>query len=118
MSRDFALILAARLLRAFGFGMAAILIGLHLERLGLSASIIGLLLSLGLLSAAIAGVIAATLSAYIGRRNTLALSGLLMAFAGVDLAVGHAPFLNGLAAFTGMLGAASVDLGPFASIEQ
>src|ERR1700682_4650379 len=118
MSRDFALILAARLLRAFGFGMAAVLVRLHLERRGLSASVIGLVLSLGLLSAAIAGVIAAALSAKIGRRNTLALAGLLMAFAGLDLAIANAPFWLGLAAFTGMLGAARVDLGPFASIEQ
>src|SRR6202521_3207416 len=91
MSRDFALILAARLSRAFGFGMAAVLIGLHLERRGLTASVIGLVLSLGLLSAAIAGVIAAALSARNGRRNTLALAGLLMAFAGLDLAIANAP---------------------------
>jgi len=118
MTRDFALILAARLLRAFGFGMAAVLVGLHLERHGLTASVIGLVLSIGLLSAAIAGVIAATLSARIGRRNTLALAGVLMAFAGSDLALANSPLLLGLAAVTGMLGAASVDLGPFASIEQ
>lgn len=118
MSRDFALILAARLLRAFGFGMAAVLVGLHLERNGLRAGVIGLVLSLGLLSAAIAGVIAATLAARIGRRNTLALTGLLMALAGVDLALAHSPLLLSLAAYTGMLGAASVDLGPFAAIEQ
>jgi MFS family permease len=118
ISRDFALILAARLLRAFGFGMAAVLVGIHLERHGLTASIIGLILSLGLLSAAIAGVIAATLSARIGRRNTLALAGLLMAFAGIDLAFANSPLLLSLAAYTGMLGAASVDLGPFAAIEQ
>jgi MFS family permease len=118
MTRDFALILAARLLRAFGFGMAAVLVGLHLERHGLTASVIGLVLSIGLLSAAIAGVIAATLSASIGRRNTLALAGLLMAFTGADLALANSPLLLGLAAVTGMLGAASVDLGPFASIEQ
>src|SRR5256712_6948546 len=118
MTRDFALILAARLLRAFGFGMAAVLVGLHLERHGLTASVIGLVLSIGLLSAAIAGVIAATLSASIGRRNTLALAGVLMAFAGSDLALANSPLLLGLAAVTGMLGAASVDLGPFASIEQ
>src|SRR4029077_12311978 len=65
MSRDFALILAARLLRAFGFGLAAVLIGLHLERRGLSAGAIGLVLTIGLLSAAIAGVIAAALSSRI-----------------------------------------------------
>src|SRR5438128_9329235 len=118
ISRDYRLILAARLLRAFGFGMAAVLVGLHLERRGLTASVIGLVLSIGLLSAAIAGVIAATLSARIGRRNTLALAGVLMAFAGSDLALANSPLLLGLAAVTGMLGAASVDLGPFASIEQ
>ena len=118
MTRDFALILSARLLRAFGFGMAAVLVGLHLERHGLTASVIGLVLSIGLLSAAIAGVIAATLSARIGRRSTLALAGLLMAFTGIDLALANSPLLLSLAAVTGMLGAASVDLGPFASIEQ
>src|ERR1700730_7833119 len=118
MSRDFALILAARLLRAFGFGMAAVLVGLHPARRGLSAGRIGLVLSIGLLSAAITGLIAATLSASIGRRNTLALAGVLMAFAGIDLALSNSPLLLGLAAVTGMLGAASVDLGPFASIEQ
>src|SRR5713101_9484044 len=118
MSRDFALILAARLLRAFGFGLAAVLIGLHLERRGLSAGAIGLVLTIGLLSAAIAGVMAAALSSRIGRRYTLAGAGVLMAIAGFDLALANSPLLLAIAAATGMLGAASVDLGPFASIEQ
>ena len=61
IARDFALILAARLLRAFGFGMAAVLVGLHLERRGLSAGAIGVILTIGLLSAAISGVLAAAL---------------------------------------------------------
>src|SRR2546423_9046761 len=100
MTRDFALILAARLLRAFGFGMAAVLVGLHLERHGLSASVIGLILSVGLLSAGIAGVIAATLSGRIWRRNTLAVVRLLIGFSGLDLAAGDSPLLLGLAAVT------------------
>jgi MFS family permease len=118
MTRDFALILAARLLRAFGFGMAAVLVGLHLERRGLSAGAIGLVLTIGLLSAAVAGVLAASISSRIGRRYTLAGAGLLMTIAGVDLALANSSVLLGIAAATGMLGAASVDLGPFASIEQ
>src|SRR5437867_10082891 len=116
--RDFALILAARLLRAFGFGMAAVLVGLHLERRGLSAGAIGVVLTIGLLSAAISGVLAAALAARIGRRATLAAAGMLMTIAGIDLALATSPVLLGIAAVTGMLGAASVDLGPFASIEQ
>jgi len=98
--------------------MAAVLVGLHLERRGLSAGAIGVVLTIGLLSAAIAGVIAATLSSRIGRRYTLAGAGLLMAIAGADLALANSPLLLGIAAATGMLGAASIDLGPFASIEQ
>ncbi len=115
--RDFALILAARLLRAFGFGMAAVLVGLHLERRGLAAGAIGVVLTIGLLSAAISGVIAAALASRIGRRATLASAGMLMTIAGADLALATSPVLLGIAAVTGMLGAASVDLGPFASIE-
>jgi MFS family permease len=41
-----------------------------------------------------------------------------MSIAGLDLALAKSPLLLGVAAATGMLGAASVDLGPFASIEQ
>src|ERR1700674_5449617 len=111
MSRDFALILAARLLRAFGFGLAAVLIGLHLERRGLSAGAIGLVLTVGFLIAAIHGVIAAALSSSIGRRYTVAGAGLLMTIAGLDLALANSWLLLGVVSATGMLGAASVDLG-------
>ena len=118
IDRDFALILAARLLRAFGFGMSAVLIGLLLEERGLSPGAIGLVLTLGLLSAAVGGVIAAALASRIGRRWTLAGAGLLMAIAGADLSLATSPIVLGLAALTGMLGAANVDFGAYASIEQ
>jgi hypothetical protein len=41
-----------------------------------------------------------------------------MALTGLDLALATQPFLLVAAGLTGMLGAASVDLGPFASVEQ
>jgi hypothetical protein len=44
--------------------------------------------------------------------------GLLMAVTGLDLALATQPVLLVLAGVTGMLGAASVDLGPFAPLEQ
>src|SRR5207247_10456912 len=69
-------------------------------------------------SAAISGVLAAALASRIGRRATLASAGMLMTIAGADLALATSPILLGIAAVTGMLGAASVDVGPFASIEQ
>lgn len=118
MDRDFALILSARLLRAFGFGMAAVLIGLQLERRGLGPGAIGIVLTIGLLSAAIGGLVAAALASRVGRRWTLAGAGLLMALAGADLVLATTPLLLGLAAITGMLGVANVDFGAYASIEQ
>ena len=106
------------MLRAFGFGMSAVLVGVYLERRGLSATAIGLTLTVGLLAGALFGLAAAAASARIGRRWMLALAGFLMTLTGIDLAFATAPWLLGLAGITGMLGAASVDVGPFASIEQ
>lgn len=91
---------------------------MYLERLGLSSVWIGLTLSIGLAAASITGLGSAALAARIGRRRTLALAGLLMAVTGLDLALVHQPALLVLAGITGMLGAASVDYGPFASVEQ
>ena len=45
---DRLLLLTVRGLRAFGFGFAAVLIGIHLERRGLSPGLIGLTLGVGL----------------------------------------------------------------------
>lgn len=118
VGRDFWLIVIARLLRAFAFGVSAVVIGLYLERRGLAPVAIGVSLTIGLLAGALFGLAAAAASARIGRRLTLAIAGLLMAVTGIDLAVATTPWLLGLAGITGMLGAASVDLGPFASIEQ
>jgi MFS family permease len=113
-----ALLLAARGLRAFAFGFSAVLLGVHLERDGLGPAEIGLTLGIGLAAASLTGLGSAALSGRLGRRRTLAVIGLLMALTGLDLALARAPLLLVLAGATGMLGAASVDYGPFASVEQ
>jgi MFS family permease len=115
---DRALLLGARGLRAFGFGFASVLIGVHLEKRGLGAGLIGLTVGLGLAAASLSGLASASLAARIGRRWTLAVAGVLMALTGLDLALATQPALLVVAGLTGMLGAASVDLGPFASVEQ
>ncbi|HEV3103509.1 MAG TPA: MFS transporter [Candidatus Dormibacteraeota bacterium] len=115
---DRRLLLAARGLRSFGFGFSAVLIGVHLERRGLSPLLIGLTLGLGLAAASLTGLASAALAAVWGRRRILAATGVLMALTGIDLAFAHQALLLMAAGITGMLGAASVDLGPFASVEQ
>ena len=118
MRSDWALLLVARGLRAFGFGFAAVLVGLHLEHAGLSPVLIGLTVGLGLASASLTGLGAVLFAVRFGRRATLAVTGLLMAVTGLDLALATQPSLLVLAGVTGMLGAGNLDLGPFAPIEQ
>jgi MFS family permease len=112
------LLLASRGLRAFGFGFAAVLIAIHLERRGLPAGLIGLTLGVGLIAASLSGLATAALASRLGRRQTLAVSGLLMTLTGLDLALATQPALLVASGLTGMLGAASLDLGPFAAVEQ
>jgi MFS family permease len=118
MIRDRALLLAARGTRAFAFGFSAVLLGIDLEQSGLTPAEIGVTLGVGLAAASLTGLGSAVLAARFGRRRTLAAVGLLMALTGLDLALAQNPALLILSGVTGMLGAASVDYGPFASVEQ
>ena len=116
--RDFNLLLAARVLRAFGFGFSAILVAVHLQARGLSPAWIGVVLAVGLGSASFTGLGAAWLASRIGRRRTLALVGVLMALCGIDLALAQTSWMLLLAGLTGMMGLANADLGPFLAVEQ
>ena len=118
MINDYRLLLFGRVIRAFGFGGSAVLLGLHFERHGLKPAEIGLCLTIGLLAAALAGLGVAALSRRLGRRPALSLVGLLMSGTGLVLffAPGHLVLV--LSGVTGMLGAAGLDVGPFLTIEQ
>ena len=118
LSRDRALLLAARGIRAFAFGFSAVLLGIDLEQSGLTPAEIGVTLGVGLAAASLTGLGSAVLATRFGRRRTLAAVGLLMALTGLDIALATNPALLILSGVTGMLGAASVDYGPFASVEQ
>lgn len=96
----------------------AVVLGVYLERRGLRPAAIGAVLALGLLTASLYGLPAAVVAARVGRRPVLVVIGLLMALSGLALAAAGPTWLLVLAAATGMLGAASVDLGPFLALEQ
>lgn len=115
---DFLILLVARVLRAFGFGFAAVLLGVQLERRGLSPPQIGLTLALSLAAASVYGLVLALASNRLGRRRTLALTGLLMAAGGLDLAFAVPVWLLVASGLTGMLGSAGADYGPFSAVEQ
>lgn len=116
--RDLFILLSVRTIRAAAFGFSAILLGLHLQDRGMSAAMIGGVLALGLLTASQAGLLAAYVSARLGRRATLAAVGILMALCGFDLAFAHQAWLLAIAGLTGMMGVSGTDLGPFLAVEQ
>jgi MFS family permease len=116
--RDFALLIASRVMRAVGFGFAAVLLGVHLQSRRLTPVEIGVVLAVGLSAASLSGLLAAGAAARVGRRATLAAIGSLMALCGLLLAIGTGPVLPLLAGLTGMMGAAGTDLGPFLAVEQ
>jgi MFS family permease len=118
VSRDFLLLLCNRLVRAFGYGTAAVLLSFHLEARGLSAVSIGLVLTLGLATASLSGLISAAATVRFGRRRVLAATGVLMAVSGIDIALATSPLLLTLAALTGMCASGTMDIGPFISVEQ
>jgi MFS family permease len=66
----------------------------------------------------LSGLGAAFAAARLGRRPALAITGVLMALTGLDLAFAQQAAWLVASGVTGMLGVASVDLGPFASVEQ
>jgi MFS family permease len=117
-SRDYHLILAARTSRAFGFGFSAVLVGIYLERKGLTPTEIGGALAVGLLAASLLSLAFSSASARFGHRACLISAGLFMCVTGVDLAIADNAWLLVLSGLTGMLGTASVDVGPFAPVEQ
>ena len=115
---DLRLLMAGRLLRAFGFGFAIVLLGVHLQNRRLSPAQIGLVLAVGLTAAALSSLVAAVAARRFGNRRTLSAIGLLMFLCGTDLAFANNLWLLLLAAATGMIGAASTDTGPFLAVEQ
>jgi MFS family permease len=118
LTRDYRLLLTTRVLRAFAFGFGAVVIGIHLERRQLPPTEIGVILALALVSASTSGLVLTATARRLGRRRALALTGLLMAAAGVDMAVAPSFWALLLAGLTGMLSAGGVDLGPFLPLEQ
>jgi MFS family permease len=115
---DFYLLLGNRVTRAFAFGFAGILLGLHLQSRNLTPAEIGFVLALGFATASLTGLLAAIVSKRLGRRLTLTAIGVLMALSGADLAFATQPWQLVMAGLTGMIGAAGTDLGPFLPIEQ
>jgi MFS family permease len=116
-SKDIRRVLVARSLRAFGDGYVAILLPLHLARLGYDAFGVGLISTASLLGSALLTLAFGLVAYRIPRRRGLLAAGLLMAATGIGFAglEGFLPLL--VIAFVGTLNP-SGDVSIFLPLEH
>ena len=115
---DRKLIYTAAFLRALATGMAGVLLGLYLARLGFAPVAIGLVLSAGLAGATVALFIVTWAGDRLGRRRSLIALSLLSAAGGLLAALGSDMAAIVAAAFLGMLNGMGRDRGAALVLEQ
>jgi MFS family permease len=111
-------ILTAQAGRAFGYGLAAVLLGTTLAAAGRSASQVGLILAAVLAGTVMASMAVGMLADRLGRRRSYLALYLALAGTGVVFAsTGRWPLLAGVG-LLGMLSTEVVESGPFTTLEQ
>jgi MFS family permease len=115
---DTVLLFGARSLRMFAYGFLSIVLVLYLAESGLSEERIGFLLTMALLGDTAISLWITTVADQVGRKRMLILGSMLMALAGIVLAVTNNYIALLLAATIGVLSPSDKEVGPFLSIEQ
>ena len=118
LSRDTKLVLAGQAVRAFAYGLGAILLGRSLALLHLGGVRTGLVLAATVAGTAFASVMVARYGDRFGRRRSYALLYLLLAGTGVVFALADVAWPLLLAGLVGALSTEVIESGPFTSLEQ
>jgi MFS family permease len=112
------LIIGARGLRSFGYGLLAVLLGVALSRAGFSPAAIGVLITVSLAGDFCSTYLIGLVADRWGRRRTLAVLALLMAATGAVFGLADLYPVLLVAAFFGTLGTSGSETAPFLPIEQ
>ncbi len=115
---DIGWILTAQAGRAFGYGLAAVLLGATLAARGLTPPQVGLVLAAVVADTVVASLVVGALADRLGRRRTYL--GLYLALAGTGVVYASTsrwPVLAA-AALVGVLSTEVVESGPFTTVEQ
>ena len=111
-------ILIAQALRAFAYGMGAVLLGATLERRGLSSGQAGLLLGAVLAGTVIASLLVGRFGDQVGRRRCYLVLYLALGLTGLVFALADSVWILGAVCLIGALSTEVVESGPFSSLEQ
>jgi len=115
---DARLIIMARGLRSFGYGLLAVVLGVALSTAGLRPVAIGALITVSLVGDFCSTYVIGVYADRWGRRRTLAVLALLMAATGLVFGLTRAYPVLLVAAFVGTLGTSASETAPFLPIEQ
>ncbi len=115
---DARLIIAARGLRSFGYGLLAVLLGVALSTAGLTPVAIGALITVSLVGDFCGTYLIGVYADRWGRRRTLVVLALLMAATGAVFGLTAVYPVLLVAAFVGTLGTSGSETAPFLPIEQ
>jgi MFS family permease len=115
---DARLILAAQALRAFAYGLGAVLLGVTLGQRGYSPFRVGVVLTAVVAGTVVASMLLARYGDRIGRRRCYVLLYLLLAVTGAVFAFAVPLWALLAASLTGALSTEVVESGPFTSLEQ
>jgi MFS family permease len=118
LSKDGWLLINARLVRMFAFGLLSVILALYLVELGFTEQQIGLLFTATLLGDAAVSLGMASIADRLGRRRMLMIGTVLMIGGGALLAITRNPIWLTFAATIGILSPNGAEAGPFLSIEQ
>jgi len=118
LTRDGKLLLAARIMRTFGYGFLSVIIAIYLRLLGFDNIQIGLLLGSALVNSVIFTLFASFYADRIGRRRLLIIYASLMSISGLIFTITDNYFLLILAAFIGTMNVTGSETGAFLTIEQ
>lgn len=111
-------LLVTRLLRTFGYGYLAVILGVYLEQRGLRPSQVGLVLTAAVGGSAVMNILWSVLADRYGRRRTVITMSLLMILGGLLFAFSGNLVLLLVGAATGTISASSSEVGPFITVEQ
>ncbi len=118
LPRDGLLLLLLRFTRLFAYGALSVVLVLYLTTLGLRTQQIGLLLTLTLVGDTAISLWLTTRADRIGRRRMLIVGALLMAAAGLVLALTRNFLVLLIAGTIGVISPSGNEVGPFLPIEQ
>ncbi|MYA49729.1 MAG: MFS transporter [Chloroflexi bacterium] len=119
ITRDAALIIAARALHTFSQGLLAVMLGVYLvEQIGIAVLLVGLFFGLGFASTAAFSFLSTFVSERVGRRKLMVVYSLITLAGSVGLAATSNPAALVVFAFVGSFNGAAGNVGPTQSLEQ